>query len=79
MYLEAWRREDRSLKDGLDLVFLGIIVPPMGGDEEGELDSGEGDGERSGEGEWRCSRPRDSISSMKEGRGVIEEGEINNE
>jgi len=48
-----------------------MVVPPGCGDEEGD---GFGERERSDEGEWAvCSRARDPISSMKEGRDVIVE------
>lgn len=48
-------------------------MPPRWGEEEGD-ESGEGEGESSGEDELEvCSRPRDSMSSMKEGRDVIVE------
>jgi len=49
------------------------MVPLGCGDEEGDEF---GERERSDEGEWDvCSRARDPISSMKEGRDAI--GEIN--
>lgn len=64
-----------SLKEGLDLNLdkEGAVVPPRLGEEEGE-EFGEREGEESGEGEvGACSRPSESISSMKEGRDVIGE------
>lgn len=77
-YLGVRCREERSLIDGLDLNLgkEGARVPPRLGEEEGEED-GEREGEDSGEDEaCACSRPSESMSSMKEGRDVIGERNV---